>query len=172
MYPHRSGSTWRTTGFGPAARWKKRRQVGPVGLHRVGVLQVREVGLRLSSPPGFDCSSLVVAEHGDLVGGPRLGHVHRDERAVRVPRAPARSGVHSAGEVLVAHAERCAAVQRLRVAGRVGETDLQRLRPAVRQRRQLGCRGRRNAHRGERERHDRRVPAPPATPCERRVHLP
>ena len=92
--------------------------------------------MRLVAAAGLRLQQHVVGQHRHLAVRPRVLHVHRRERPVRVPRRPALAGVHAAGEVLVAEAERRDLAQRCRAARLVGDAELQRVRPLRGQRRQ------------------------------------
>ena len=111
--------------------------VAPVRRHRLGVLQVRQVGVRLVTAARLRLQQHVVGQHRDLGVTPRVVDVHRREGAVRVPRRPALAGVCPAGEVLVAEAERRGPSQRRGAAGRVREPELKGVRPALGERREL-----------------------------------
>jgi hypothetical protein len=79
--------------------------------------------------------------HGDQAGGRRLADVPVDERAALVPSRPALPRVRAAREVLVAEAERHALPERGRAAATVAQPELERLRPALRERRKAARRG-------------------------------
>ena len=147
----------------PCRAAEERLGIGPVGLHRPRIPQVREVGVRLVASARLRLQQLVEGEDRDQARSPRLAHVARDERAVGVPGRPARAGVDPAGEVLVTEAEGRARTQRPCAAGCVREPDLQRLRPAMRQgRKGGGPRGRRAHDRQQGNETDATQP-----PCER-----
>ena len=132
--------------------------IGPVGLHQRRVAQVREVCRRLVAARALRLQQLVVGQHRDLAVRPRLLHVHRGERAVRIPVRPAVAGVHAAGQVLVAEAERRRLAERRRTARRVAEAELHRRRPAVRERRQLRRGGRGERQSGEQRQRESACP--------------
>ena len=114
----------------------------PVRLHQLCVAQVREIRLRLVAAVRVRLQEHVVGEHRNHAVRPGVADVHRRERAAGVPRRPALPRVHASREVLVADAERRRLAKRRRAARRIGEPELKRLRPAVRERRQLGGGGR------------------------------
>ena len=126
----------------PVHALEEETHVVPVRGHHLRVVQVREVGLRLAAALRIRLQHHVVRQHRDDVVSPRVLDVHRRERAVRVPRRPARAGVHAAGEVLVAEAERGGGAELGGASRRVRQPDLEGRRPAVRERRQLRRGGR------------------------------
>ena len=140
----------RRRGCVPRTRWKSRRTSFQYACISCASPRCERSVCSLAVALRARLEQHVVREDRDDVVRPGVLHVHRRERAVRVPGRPALAGVHAAGEVLVAEAEGRGAAKRGRAARGVGEADLDRGRPAVRQRRQGGRR------RGEDEEEDER----------------
>ena len=109
--------------------------VGPVGGHRAGVLQVVEVlGGLAGTGRGRALEHLVVREDRDHAVRDRVLDVPLHEVAAGVPGRPAVAGVHAAREVLVAETERGVGAEASGAAGRVGEPDLEAVeRPSGRE---------------------------------------